>query len=220
MTGGAEAASGLAEPPDAADALAGFPQAGHVPELHRLSEWPAVWWYASVDAVERDGGGRFDLERPHGTCYVAESLDGALVAKLLRARSKIVVAERLDELVHATVTVRTTPPTADLTAPQATGFGLNAEVHATLDYRTPRRWARALRRAGWRGVRYLLRGDPTASPGRALFGRAGLHRRAPAGMSTSVGPLDHARAEALLHGRGVEVRPIPAQVPTTEPPPS
>lgn len=39
-------------------------------------------------------------------------------------------------------------------------------------------------------------------------------------MSTSVGPLDHARAEALLHGRGVEVRPIPAEVPTTEPPPS
>lgn len=164
MTGGAEAASGLAEPPDAADTLAGFPQAGHVPELHRLSEWPAVWWYASVDAVDREGGGRFDLERPHGTCYVAESLDGALVEKLLRARSKVVVAERLDELIHATVTVRTTPPTADLTAPQATGFGLNAEVHATLDYRTPRRWAWALRRAGWRGVRYLLRGDPPRAP--------------------------------------------------------
>lgn len=220
MTGGAEVASGLADPPEDAESLTGFPQAGHAYELHRLSEWPAVWWYASVGAVEREGGGRFDLERPQGTCYLAESLDGALVEKLLRARAKVVVAERLDELFHATVTVRTTPPMADLSAPQATGFGLNAEVHTTLDYRTPRRWARALRRAGWRGVRYLLRGDPTASPGRALFGRAGRHRRAPAGMRTSVSPLDRARAETLLHARGVQVRPIPAEVPTTEPPTS
>lgn len=39
-------------------------------------------------------------------------------------------------------------------------------------------------------------------------------------MSTSVGPLDQGRAEDLLHGRGVEVGPIPAEVPTTEPPTS
>lgn len=36
MTGGTEAASGLADPPDAADALAGFPQAGHVAGLEAL----------------------------------------------------------------------------------------------------------------------------------------------------------------------------------------
>jgi hypothetical protein len=212
--------SGLADPPADPAALDGFPAATWIPELHRLSEWPSVWWYASVAATEDAAGGRFDLSRPRGTCYLAESLDGALVEKLLRTPVKVVVAERLDELFHATVTVRAAPATADLTAPAASGFGINAEVHATLDYRAPRRWAEALWRRGWRALRHLLRGDASGSQaGRALFGRAGVHARAPAGMSTTVRPLDLELAEQLLAGRRVEVRPIPVHVPV-EPPPT
>lgn len=208
--------SGLGEPP--AD-LRDFPAAGQVDELHRLSEHPGVWWYSQVADVGRDGGGRFDLTGPHGTSYLAHGLDGALVEKLLRARSRVVVTERLAELFHATVTVRATPPTAELSASIATGYGLNAEIHTTLDYPTTRRWAHALHRAGWRALRYLLRGDPTArSPGTALFGTAGLRKRAPAGMSTTVAPLDRGHAVRLLEARGVEVRPIPAAVPVIRPP--
>jgi hypothetical protein len=191
-----------------------------VARLHRLSEWPGVWWYSSVGEVADPGGGRFDLVEPRGTCYLAEaSLDGALVEKLLRTPVKVVPAERLDELFHAVVTVRSAPRTADLTAAEATGFGLNAEIHSTLEHDVPRRWAVELWKNGWRAVRHHLRGDTTGQlAGRALFGASGVHVRAPAGMSTSIAALDRGEAERLLAGRNVEVRPIPAHVPIVAPP--
>lgn len=208
--------SGLAAPPEDLD---GFPAAGQVQELHRCSDHPGVWWFSSVEHAEEAGGGRFDLSTPWGTCYLAEDdLDGALVEKLLRSPVKVVVAERLLELFHATITVREAPPTADLTAAAATGFGLNAEVHDTLEYSVTRRWAAALHDADWRALRHRLRGDVTGElAGRCVFGGAGLHQRAPAGMRTHVAPLDVGRATALLEARGVEVRPIPRTVPIVDP---
>ncbi len=213
---GPSPATGLSDPPTGKADLVDFPAAAAPEALHRLSEWPDPWWFSS--AADGEPGGRFDLPTPAGTCYLAETLDGALVEKLLRTRTKVVVAERLEELFHAAVAVRAIPPCADLAAPRAAGFGINAEIHTTLDYVTPRRWAAAFHRAGWRSLRHLLRGDPagTAS-GRALFGKGGLHRRAPAGMTTHVEPLDRAHAESLLTDRGVEVRPIPSRVPIVRP---
>ncbi len=208
--------SGLADPPKDKTDLDGFPEAVAPRQLHRLSEWPGTWWFSSTPGGQ--SGGRFDLSAPDGTCYLAETLDGALVEKLLRTRTKVVLAERLAEVFHATVTVRVMPHCADLAAPEAVGFGINGEIHTTLDYATPRRWAAALRRAGWRSLRYLLRGDPSGrNSGRALFGKAGLHRRAPNGMTTHVAPLDRGHAESLLADRGVQVRPIPAHVPIVRP---
>lgn len=208
--------SGLAEPP--AD-LDGFPEAGHAPELHRLTDHPGAWWFASVDTVDDNDGGRFDRVRPRGTCHLGESLDGALVEKLLREPAKVVVAERLAELLHATVTVTNTPRTADLTAPAATAFGLNAEIHSSLHYRTPRLWAAALERSGFRALRHRSRGDVAGTAaGRAVFGPAGLASRAPAGMTTKMGGLDLAEAERLLNARGVKVLPIPTVVPISPPP--
>lgn len=191
-----------------------------VAQLHRLSEWPGVWWFSTEAEPDDHDGGRFDLVAPRGTCYFAEdSLDGALVEKLLRTPVKVVVAERLDELFHAVVTIRDQPATADLTAPAATGFGLNAEIHTTLDHEAPRQWANALWRAGWRAVRHRLRGDVQQTlAGRAMFGAAGLHARAPAGMTTTVKPLDTTVAERLLQTRNVEVRPIPTHVPISPSP--
>lgn len=224
MAGRSTAPSGLDEPPEDVGALAGFPAAGDVDELHRVSDHPGVWWFSSVEQVEDEEGGRFDLTAPQGTCYLAEdSLDGALVEKLLRTPARVVVRERLEELFHATITVHDPPPTADCTAPGATGHGLNAELHATLEYAVTRRWARALYDAGWRALRHRLRGDVTGElAGRCVFGGAGLHQRAPAGMRTHVAPLDIPGATGLLEARGVEVRPIPRSVPitipTTQPP--
>lgn len=210
--------SGLADPPADAVALDQFPSARPGAELHRLSEWPSAWWFSSVASVDDSTGGRFDLSRPSGTCYLAESLDGAIVETVLRTPVKVVVAERLDELFHATVTLRSEAPIADLTAAAATGFGLNAEIHTTLDYHTPRRWAHALWTRRWRGLRYRLRGDASGrAAGRAVFGSAGLHSRAPAGMSTRVVPINREIAERVLAARGVDVRPIPIQVPIVRP---
>lgn len=208
--------SGLAEPPDDPARLRRFPVAGPVDRLHRLSEHPQPWFFSSVTDVDEPSGGRFDLIDPDGTCYLAESLDGALVEKLLRSPTKVVVAERLDELFHLTATVTGDLPTADLTSRRATGHGVNAEIHSTLDYALPRRWARALRGAGFRAVRYRLRGDATGRlAGWALFGTAGLHRRAPRGLTTRVVPIDVDGAIEVLADRGVVVVPIPADVPIT-----
>jgi hypothetical protein len=213
------APSGLASPPPA-DRLAGFPSRPAPARLHRLSEYPDVWWYASRPGANAPGGGRFDLVLPEGTCYLAAALEGALLEKTLRRPKRIVPLDRLVELFHAEVRVTARVPLADLAAEAATGYGLNAEIHTTLDYRTPNAWARALRRAGARGLRYLLRADNALEhAGVALFGRAGRHRRAPAGMRTAVAPLDVEAAVTLLEERGVRVVPIPPDVPTVAPPP-
>lgn len=210
------AATGLGQPPTS---LGSFPSARDATELHRLSDYPGTWWFASIRHVDDHSGGRFDLPHPNGTCHLAESFEGAVIEKLLRAPTKVVVAERLDELFHTTVAVRASPRTADLASRRATSFGLNAEIHTTLDYGRTRRWASALHRAGFRALRHRLRGDVSQrNAGRALFGTAGLRHRAPAGMTSTVTPLDRTRAEAVLAGLGVQVRPIPAAVPIVRPP--
>jgi hypothetical protein len=111
--------------------------------------------------------------------------------------------------------VRTAPELADLTSKRATGRGVNAEIHTTLDYAKPRAWAERLRAAGTRGLRYGARSDPAlGARAVALFGAAGHHARAPAGLRTRVTPLDTRKARRLLEERGVLVVPIPADVPT------
>lgn len=203
--------SGLAWPPKNARDLDGFPRAHLRPRtLHRLSEHPGVWWYSAADGR---GGGRFDLVLPNGTCYLADHLDGALTEKLLRRPKRILSEQRLRELNHARVRIVRKVVLADMTSGRATGFGINAEIHTTLDYAKPRAWAARLHAWGARGIRYLVRTDPAARlRGIGLFGRAGLHARAPAGMRTAVGPLDVTRARRVLERRGVQVLPIPRDV--------
>ncbi len=71
-------------------------------------------------------------------------------------------------------------PLADLTAPRAYRYGVTAEVAATSDYDMPHSWAAALRHAGFAGVRYHVRHDPSADHvGIAWFGRAGRLRHPP-----------------------------------------
>jgi hypothetical protein len=139
--------------------------------------------------------------------------------KLLRRPKRIVPAQRLRELFHARVAVVRPPLLADLTSRKTSGWGINAEIHASFDYAKPRAWAARLRAAGVRGLRYASRSDP-ALVGRAvaLFGSAGLHTRAPDGMRTQVSSLDEPEARRLLEARGVLVVPVPFDVPTIEPP--
>lgn len=221
MTGTDTARSALA-PPTVADAeLQGLPRAHRISEpLHRLSEHREPWWFASasVDSPATIGG-RFDLPVPAGTCYLAETLDGALCEKLLRSSKRVVPSERLASLFHATIDVRQMPEAVDLGAEAATAVGLNAEIHVGLAYRVSRAWARAFHRAGWQAISYVLRGDAALhARGLALFGRSGLRRRAPTGMRTTVRPLHTSTAAALLAGRGVRIIPMAVTPPTVQPP--
>lgn len=207
--------SGLGDPPTDPDELLDFPGAPPIEKLHRISEHPEPWWFSSVGRIDSPDGGRFDLVEPDGTCYLAESVEGCLVEKLLRVPTRVVVAERLDELFHTTARSTRGLHTADLSADAASGFGVNAEIHSTLDPAGARRWSIALRAAGFRALRHLVRADPTgALRGRAVFGTVGLHLRAPAGLATAiVTPLDLDVATRALAAHHVRVLPIPHDVP-------
>jgi hypothetical protein len=146
--------------------------------VHRRDRGP--WWFS------HDGSGRFDLPPPRGTCYLAESPLGAFVEvfrEIALVFQAVVDARRVSTLrVPAAVRL------ADCT--RARAFGLTAEIHATEEYAATQRWAAAFAAAGFAGVRYLVRHDPSArSVGVALFGAAG---------ETGLGPVELARANVFF----------------------
>ncbi len=136
----------------------------------------ALWRIHAADVAPWffDAGpdGRFNLA-DSGTCYLAEEPIGAFVEKFGRLlRPGGVIPE---PLVGTQRLSRLRPPKAnvvDLTDPTVLGLaGLTAEIHATTDYGLTQRWARALRDAGYDGVRYQARHDPRGQlVSVALFG--------------------------------------------------
>jgi hypothetical protein len=204
--------SGLGEPPDS---LEDFPLARSLERMHRLSDYTDPWYYSSVTPPGAEIGGRFDLTDPHGTCYWADSLGGAIGEKLLRVPLRAIPETNLHGLHHHQVRPTALGRVANLVAAAARRFGVNLEIYATLDYRLPRLWAAAFHESGFRGLRYKLRSDAAAHHhGLALFGNAGLASRAPTGFGGAMHTeLDVASAKRELARRGVTVLPIPRTVP-------
>ena len=136
--------------------------------MHADGRWP---WVCSAA-----GDGRFDLEAPWGTCYFASEPLGALIECCCRDTPEVdedaVHRSRLSRLL-----TERDLRLADASHPRAFGFGVTAEIHSIPDYSLTQRWARALREAGFDGVHYLLRHDPSrALRGVALFGPEGERR--------------------------------------------
>lgn len=132
--------------------------------MHRASINP--WWFSS------DGSGRFDLKSPRGTCYLAEEPLGAFVEAFRDPRvvSGALVAAR----ALATLRVPATLKPADCSVRAARRFGVTLEIGASNDYPLCQRWAEAFDGAGFLGIRYRLRHDPSGDlRGLALFGAAG-----------------------------------------------
>jgi RES domain len=136
----------------------------------------ALWRMHAADAspwfFDTGPDGRFNLDDA-GTCYLAEEPIGAFVEKfgrLLRPGGVIpeplVDTQRLSRLRPPKVNV------VDVTDPQVLGLiGLTAEIHATTDYGLTQSWAKALRDAGYDGIRYKARHDPRGElVSIALFG--------------------------------------------------
>jgi len=121
-----------------------------------------TWWFSS------DGSGRFDLNPPQGTCYLAGDRIGA-VREATRGGpvSTTWVADREFRTVG--------PPDpegrlAATTRQAAARFGLTTELVTVVPYALARRWAQAFHQAGFAGIRH----DPRARPsGVSLFGPAG-----------------------------------------------
>jgi hypothetical protein len=175
----------VAQGPPPAD-LAGFPSHPVVPatvlyRAHGAGLGP--WWFGN------DGGGRFDLAAPHGTCYTALDADSAVRERLgpvLGGRTAVPESTLADTVVsrlHVPEPVRA----ADLQARGAARFGVTRELQTMVPYAVPHAWARALHREGWDAIAYGPRFTPGPSTAVALFGEHGVREwpQDPAPMSAS-----------------------------------
>jgi RES domain len=164
--------SGLSAPPPA-DQLNDFPAftlraEATVFRVHDRER--GAWWFGSA------GYGRFDLVKPRGTCYAAETPAGAFIERfgdVAAIPAGLVAAKRLAGL-------RLPRPfrLADATAEVALHFGVTLELSAGVRngalYGHTQPWAEAFADAGFDGIRYRCRHDPSGSEtAYALFGDAG-----------------------------------------------
>lgn len=174
MTGRPRAGSFLPPPPQDLRTYAGRMLArGHVVfRAHHQGHEPG--YFASVPP-NPDDGGRFDLPRPEGTCYVAKD---ALVALRERFGPELmdhgeVPISAVQEARVSRLRLQKPVMLADTAAERAGNFH-NLELVTSPDYARTQQWAQALRKRGFDGVMYQARfttRDTAAAI--ALFGEAG-----------------------------------------------
>ena len=152
--------------------LSGFPMR-RLPTGERLFRAHTAalgpWWFGN------DGGGRFDLPAPRGTCYLAASALTALRERLgvVLGCRPVVPASLLANAVVSTLAAPDDRDLADLQSADASRFGVTRELETMVPYAVPQAWARGFDDAGLGGVAYGPRfstGDATSF---ALFGPAG-----------------------------------------------
>lgn len=158
-----------------------------------------AWWFCS-DLLHR-----FDLPHAMGTCHVAESPLGSFVevfTEISHIAREDIDARRLSDL-HLPRRARL----ADCTDARARGFGCTGEIHTTDDYDLTQAWATAFRAAGFGGVRYLVRHDPSQrETGIAIFGDEGE----PAGwMTPKASSIPESVITAASRHFGIRVLPAP-----------
>lgn len=159
----------LPSPPPASQ-LVDFPEARIRPTvaLYRVTRrGRGPWWFSS------QGGGRFDLSAPEGTCYLACEPLAALLEVLGPRSGGLVAREFFAERRLHSLRVPEERRLADCASRRATAFGVTLEIGAVVPYDRSRAWAHRFHEAGREGVRYRLRHDPQGSLGIALFGPAG-----------------------------------------------
>jgi hypothetical protein len=95
---------------------------------------------------------------------------------------------------------------ADVASRRCRRFGLTAEVHSSPDYSFTQVWAAALWQAGFDGIYYLLRHDPSQRlAGVALFGTTG----AQPGTILSTEPIGAAIVKRAERSFGIRTLPVP-----------
>jgi hypothetical protein len=134
---------------------------------HRVDRGP--WWFG------HDGGGRFDLPAPAGTCYTAYDPVSAVRERLgpVLADRTVLPESALEDAVVSRLRVPEPVEVADLQSRRAADFGATRELETMVPYAVPQEWARELAAAGHEGVRYGPRFTPGDASAVALFGEAG-----------------------------------------------
>ena len=187
--------------------LGGFPSARLtrsrlVARSHRVEFDP--WWFSSTPPR---GGGRFDLEAPRGTCYVADDLSTAVRERL---RETLIAAGVVSGVMADSFVVSLFHPARDyrcahIGVAKAARFGVTRELGTCTPRHYPlsRAWATGFDQAGYEGIRYGARFAPGPANAWALFGPAGK------------GEPPEPEIDQVIPGReacrliGVNVLPIP-----------
>lgn len=159
-----------------------------------------AWYFASYPAGG-EGGGRFDLAEPDGTCYLSSTERGAV--------NELVGPDCADrgwvdaDLVSGRVVSKFRLPghvkAANTTSRRASDFRLTNELPTTERYDITQAWAATLHRAGFGGVYAVLRFTPGPTRGLALFGAAGTPTPTPPGDPNPVA------VRHVVEGYGIEV---------------
>lgn len=144
--------------------------------VHLATRLP--WWFSCLDPARPTGsGGRFDLQAPNGSCYLATTPATATLEALQDFAGGLLPASALKSRAISNMDVPGgAPPAAALTAGRAAGAGVTVVLRADRDRRLTQHWAAELHGAGWLGLYHGAPHDPTGS-GRSvtLFDRSGAH---------------------------------------------
>nr|WP_221195334.1 RES family NAD+ phosphorylase [Hoyosella altamirensis] len=158
-------------PPPGDRDLSTFPQyrltrARTLYRAHRRDLSP--WWFSS------SGEGRFDLEAPRGTCYLAFDPCTAVreTAGTTLVQLGVVSAEFANTRVVSKLRAPATKRLANTCREQAASYGLTRELGTTTPYTVPREWAAAFAK-NFAGIVYQSRFTTGASQAIALFSNAG-----------------------------------------------
>jgi hypothetical protein len=151
--------------------------------------------------------GRFDLPAPSGTCYLASDPLAAVLELLGTDREGgMVAAEFLAERRLRELQAPREFAIADLTSRRVAGYGVTSEIGTLVPYALAQAWAARLYEAGFEGLVYWLRHDPSRGEGWALFGPAGERKSWRRGREL---PISRELIERLWEECGIAVARIP-----------
>lgn len=152
------------------------------------------------------GEGRFDLtsEADAGTFYISLSPLGAFVEVF--GRFQYVTQERIDERSLSYLSLTRPLRLADVTRREVLGgFGIAGDLSAGPDYKKPQGWAEKFYSAGFDGVFYVARHDPSfRERSVALFGNVESGRKL---FDIDTGPIPEELIEGARYEFGFRVWP-------------
>lgn len=123
------------------------------------------WWFGN------EGGGRFDLPSPRGTCYTALDPGSAVRERVgpVLGGAAAVPESLLEDVVVSRLRLPEGRVVADLQSSAAGDHGVTRELETMVPYAVPQVWAQAFDRARHAGVRYGPRFTPGERSAVALF---------------------------------------------------
>ncbi len=176
------------------------------------TEHAGMWWFSNRSDEPHEAG-RFDLERPHGTCYFATDPVAALVEKLTDPDDEepLTSTAVLERITVWTGRVEHGGTVADTTRRAAR---VSKELGTITPYELPWAWADALHAVGRAGLVAWLRSDSADSRTVAVFGPASEPDRRP---DPAEWPDFDDRSPASAHADGLAAAlDILEEVPTLE----